>query len=366
MKIYLVGGAVRDELLGKKPKDFDYLVVGATIEDFFKKYPNAVKVGKSFPVFLVNNNEYAFARKEKKVSLGYRGFETYFSEKITLKEDLSRRDFTINALAKDLESGEIIDYFNGIKDLKNKRLVHITNAFKEDPLRVYRGASLMARLGDFSISNKTILLMNSLKNELYTLSKERVWIETLKGLNGKMPSKFFKTLKQADVLEIHFNFLKNISEKEFEKTMQFVDYFYWNPLLSFAFLFVFIDKTKIDIERVFFQLNLPSRFVKFTSFFLKYKDLILTKDFYKYEKMVEFLFKLSSFEQKYNSKISNCFFRSFYRLKIVSRYDYEIFIKAYELIKSYKLPEYIKNKGKETANFLKQKRVEIYKQCLKK
>ncbi|HPA56442.1 MAG TPA: HD domain-containing protein [bacterium] len=210
MKIYSVGGSVRDEILKEKSSDRDFVVVGATVEEFLKKFPNAKKIGSSFPVFLVDGAEYAFARIEKKSGPGYHGFEIESHPEVTLIEDLKRRDLTINAMAKDIETGEIIDPFGGIKDLDNKRIVHVTEAFAEDPLRVYRVARFASRFYDFSIDKTTIKLMNSLKNELNTLSVERVWTECLKALSSKKPARFFSVLDEAGVLDVHFPELLNL------------------------------------------------------------------------------------------------------------------------------------------------------------
>ncbi|MBP5202062.1 multifunctional CCA tRNA nucleotidyl transferase/2'3'-cyclic phosphodiesterase/2'nucleotidase/phosphatase, partial [bacterium] len=163
MKIYAVGGSVRDEILGIEANDRDFVVVGATEAEFLAKFPKAEKVGKSFPVFLVNGCEYAFARKERKNGRGYTGFDVEFSPDITLEEDLKRRDITINAIAKDPDSqGGYIDPFGGIEDIKNKRIVHVSEAFAEDPLRVYRVARFAAKFPDFSVDSATIKLMNSI------------------------------------------------------------------------------------------------------------------------------------------------------------------------------------------------------------
>ena len=210
MKIYSVGGSVRDEILGETSADSDFVVVGATVEDFLKKFPNAKKIGSSFPVFLVDGSEYAFARKEKKRGRGYHGFEIESHPEVTLIEDLRRRDITINAIAKDLETAEIIDPFGGMKDLDNRRIVHVTDAFAEDPLRVYRVARFAARFHDFSIDETTVKLMNSLKNELNTLSVERVWTECLKAISSKKPARFFTVLDEAEVLDVHFPELFNL------------------------------------------------------------------------------------------------------------------------------------------------------------
>jgi len=205
MKIYQVGGSVRDEILGIGAFDKDFVVVGATEAEFLEKFPKAEKVGKSFPVFLVNGCEYAFARRERKTGHGYRGFAVEFSPDITLEEDLRRRDITINAIAKDPDfPNKYIDPYGGIEDIKNKRIIHVSEAFSEDPLRVYRVARFAAKFPDFSVDESTIKLMNSIGDELETLSTERVWKELEKALSYPRPSRFFEILKEADLLKYHF------------------------------------------------------------------------------------------------------------------------------------------------------------------
>ncbi len=205
MKIYQVGGSVRDEIIGIPVSDKDFVVVGATEAEFLKKFPKAEKVGKSFPVFLVNGCEYAFARRERKTGHGYRGFSVEFSPDITLEEDLRRRDITINAIAKDPDFPDrYIDPYGGIGDIKNKRIVHVSEAFSEDPLRVYRVARFAAKFPDFSVDKSTIKLMNSIGDELETLSTERVWKELEKALVYPRPSRFFEILKEAELLKYHF------------------------------------------------------------------------------------------------------------------------------------------------------------------
>ncbi|MBO4711272.1 multifunctional CCA tRNA nucleotidyl transferase/2'3'-cyclic phosphodiesterase/2'nucleotidase/phosphatase [bacterium] len=205
MKIYQVGGSVRDEIIGIPVSDKDFVVVGATESEFLKKFPKAEKVGKSFPVFLVNGCEYAFARRERKTGHGYRGFDVEFSPDITLEEDLKRRDITINAIAKDPDfPNRYIDPYGGIEDIKNKRIVHVSEAFSEDPLRVYRVARFAAKFPDFSVDKSTIKLMNSMGEELLSLSTERVWKELEKALVYPRPSRFFEILKEAELLKYHF------------------------------------------------------------------------------------------------------------------------------------------------------------------
>ena len=188
MKIYLVGGAVRDKILGIPVNDKDYLVVGSTPEEMVKL--GYKPIGKDFPVFLhpKTKEEYALARTERKVGKGYHGFKFYTSPDVTLEEDLRRRDITINAIAKD-EDGNIYDPFNGIDDIKNKIIRHVSDAFIEDPLRVLRVARFAALDIKFKVKKETLDLMKRmvLSGELKSLSAERVVAEITKGLQGENP-----------------------------------------------------------------------------------------------------------------------------------------------------------------------------------
>ena len=201
--LYLVGGAIRDEIMGKPVYDKDYCVTGISKENFIKIFPQAKVRGKTFEVFEIEKTEFALARTEIKTGRGHKEFETTTSEKISIQQDLARRDITINAIAKEVLTGKIIDPFNGIKDIKNKTIRAITDAFAEDPLRVYRVARIAAKT-EFKVEENTIRLMNSLKEELETLSKERVFCEFEKALQTDKPSIFFNVLREANVLEVHF------------------------------------------------------------------------------------------------------------------------------------------------------------------
>ena len=208
MKVYLVGGAVRDQLLGLPVKDRDWIVVGATPATLLSL--GYQQVGKDFPVFLnpKTKEEYALARTESKSSAGYTGFICDFSPTITLEQDLIRRDLTINAMAQS-KDGEIIDPYGGKQDLENRILRHISPAFSEDPLRVLRVARFAARyhsLG-FKIASETLSLMAELaqSGELQHLTTERVWLETEKALNEKNPEIYFETLHKTGALKVLFS-----------------------------------------------------------------------------------------------------------------------------------------------------------------
>lgn len=201
--LYLVGGAVRDELLENKVHDEDYCVQGIEVNDFEELFPNSYKRGKFFGVYDIEGKEFALARKEIKKGEGHKGFVIKIGKEISIKEDLSRRDITINSIAKEVLTGKLIDPYNGIQDLKNKIIKATTNAFKEDPLRTYRVARFASVL-NFSVEENTLKMMNELKKELGTLSQERVFEEFKKALASNKPSIFFEILKKADVLDIHF------------------------------------------------------------------------------------------------------------------------------------------------------------------
>ncbi len=201
---YLVGGAVRDQLLNLSIYDRDWVVVGSTVAEMLSL--GFTQVGKDFPVFLhpQTKEEYALARTEKKHRQGYTGFICDAQSSVTLTEDLLRRDLTINAIAMD-ESGEIFDPYQGKLDLENRVFRHVSQAFIEDPLRILRVARFAARFHNyqFSIASETLALMNeiSLSGELKTLSGERVWQEMHRSLGGEHPEVFFNTLQKCGALK---------------------------------------------------------------------------------------------------------------------------------------------------------------------
>ncbi len=201
--LYLVGGAVRDEIMQKPIVDEDYCVVRISKEKFEKLFPNAILRGKDFAVYDIDKKEFALARKERKSGVGHKQFEIQTDETITIEEDLARRDITINSIAKNVLTGEIIDPFHGKEDIKKGIIRKTTDAFAEDPLRVYRVARFAATL-NFEVEPKTIEEMKRLKPELKSLSVERVFTEFKKALSSDHPSVFFNTLRKAEVLDVHF------------------------------------------------------------------------------------------------------------------------------------------------------------------
>ena len=214
MEVFQVGGSVRDELLGFESQDRDWVVVNSSPEEMEKK--GFKPIGKDFPVFLhpKTNEEYALARTERKSGVGYKGFEFYFDSNVTLEEDLKRRDFTINSIAKD-QNGRLIDPYNGIVDLEKKIFRHTSPAFAEDPLRVLRFARFKSyeQLHEFKLHKETAVYFKKIinANELQNLSPERVWMETKKALQNKYSDEFFKSVIEYQIINPWFKDLKRVS-----------------------------------------------------------------------------------------------------------------------------------------------------------
>ena len=207
MKIYMVGGAVRDRLLGRLVNDHDWVVVGATPEQMAAQ--GFLAVGRDFPVFLHphTREEYALARTERKSGRGYRGFVVQTSPDVTLEEDLSRRDLTINAIASSADPitpESLIDPYGGVPDLRDKVLRHVTDAFHDDPVRILRVARFAARFTDFSVAPETLALMRSMveHGEADHLVAERVWQEISRGLMEPQPARMFEVLRQCGALRV--------------------------------------------------------------------------------------------------------------------------------------------------------------------
>lgn len=205
MNIYLVGGAVRDRLLGIPVKDRDWLVVGGTEAEMLER--GFVRADGVFPVFLhpESGEEYALARRETKTEPGYKGFDVEYGVDVTLEQDLQRRDFTINALVED-EQGEVIDLVGGLDDIEQRRLRHISPAFTEDPVRLLRAARFIARLSPqgFSLAHETFGLMKQMATpeELAALKPERIWQEMKRALSEAEPWRFFEVLQRCGALAL--------------------------------------------------------------------------------------------------------------------------------------------------------------------
>ncbi|MDR3351460.1 MAG: multifunctional CCA addition/repair protein [Zoogloeaceae bacterium] len=202
MQIYLVGGAVRDELLGRPVTDRDYVVVGSTPEELLAQ--GFTPVGRDFPVFLhpETHEEYALARTERKTGRGYHGFLFHAAPDVPLEADLARRDLTINAMAKDA-AGKLIDPFHGKADLEARVLRHVGPAFAEDPVRILRLARFSARYGNFSIAPETQALLAEMvaAGEVDALVPERVWQEIARGLMEAFPARMFEVLRECGALQ---------------------------------------------------------------------------------------------------------------------------------------------------------------------
>jgi tRNA nucleotidyltransferase (CCA-adding enzyme) len=273
MQVYLVGGAVRDELLGLNVKDRDWVVVGATPEAMLEA--GYRPVGSDFPVFLhpETHEEYALARTERKTGRGYKGFTFHTDPNVTLDEDLLRRDLTINSMAKS-QDGVIIDPFNGQTDLKNRVLRHVSDAFLEDPLRVLRVARFQARFAHlgFHIAPETVELMQSISTsgELNHLTAERVWQEFERALNTKTPSQFLATLDGSRA-----NYLLTPLDRARSMEVVFVD----SPLLQtaeerFALLCHIANLSTHEVETLALRLKIPNRFKSLAITYSKYSKTL--------------------------------------------------------------------------------------------
>lgn len=228
MKIYAVGGAIRDTLMGLPVHDIDYVVVGSSVEEMMSK--GYRPVGKDFPVFLhpETQAEYALARTERKTGKGYKGFMFYADPTVTLEQDLERRDLTINAMAQEVDAngkwvGPILDPYNGQQDLAARIFRHVSVAFAEDPLRLLRIARFAARFPEFTVAPET---MNALQlivrsNELSTLSAERVWQELSRGFTASKPMRMFQVLLDADAARVllPLKLVCNLAKEEYREQL---------------------------------------------------------------------------------------------------------------------------------------------------
>lgn len=271
MEIYLVGGAVRDELLGLEIRERDWVVVGATPAQMLKQ--GFRQVGRDFPVFLhpMTREEYALARAERKQGHGYLGFEVQADPGISLEEDLKRRDLTINAMARDAEGRRLIDPYHGLADLENRLLRHVSDAFVEDPVRLLRIARFAARFAHlgFEIAPETMELLRQMVNsgEVNHLVPERVWQEIAKALETQRPQRFFQVLCECGAMAVVLPELAGLCEEdESLERLARVTNQTSEPRLSFASLCFGLETEQIQslcqrlpIPREFQQLALLAR-----------------------------------------------------------------------------------------------------------
>ena len=324
MKIYKVGGAVRDHIMGVKPNDSDWVVVGSTPEEM--KSLGYKQVGADFPVFLhpQTNEEYALARTEKKTGKGYSGFSVQYEKNISLEEDLLRRDLTMNSIAMS-ESGQIIDPYNGVKDIKNKILRHTSEAFYEDPLRALRLARFKTKFSDFTIHEETAEVLSKilLSGEITYLTRERVlqemkkgfeidalkylqnimqlnltspWFENLSKLPETVSDKFEYAWCQISQLNA-FNFAHRLLESNDLKTTLNV----WQEMHSYN------QKAEIDDKVLFFQKITSPKYDKYFMNLLPYFEPTMEscKKIYEEIKTIDFSY-LANLDRNllYNEKIN--------------------------------------------------------------
>ena len=213
---YLVGGAVRDKIRGVQFHDKDYCIEGIEEKIFAENFPHAAKFGKSFPVYSVLIDEkfceVAFARTEKKIGEGYKGFSVNFDKNVTIEEDLFRRDTTINAMAVKILTGEVIDPFGGREDVLQKKIRAVSKHFVDDPVRALRAARQSAQF-DFEITPETLIAMNQCAKEISAEPRERIFAELENALKTETPSKFFRSLEKSNLLEVTFPEIFNLRGK---------------------------------------------------------------------------------------------------------------------------------------------------------
>lgn len=273
MKKYIVGGYCRDRIMGIRAKDKDYVLVGAKPRDIeYLKSIGYKQVGADFPVFLSpDGDEYALARTERKTGDGYGGFEVNTAG-VTLEQDLYRRDLTVNAIAWDTSLQKHIDPYNGKKDIQDKVLRHVSDAFKEDPLRVLRLARFAARYSDFKVHPSTDKMVKEMvsKGELNTLTKERVYVEFEKAFSEEKPSIFLKYLKDIGALKIllpHFEATK--------KELETIDSLRHNCTTGYAGDFIWaviLKDAQPSKDYCIGSVKLPARFVKFSDFIKRHNE----------------------------------------------------------------------------------------------
>lgn len=396
MKIYLVGGAVRNKLLNLPINDKDWLVIGATPK--IMKKLGYHQVGKNFPVFIhpKNGEEYSLARTEKKLGQGYTGFITEYNPKITLEQDLIRRDLTINAIAQNPKTGEYIDPYGGIKDIKYKILKHISDAFVEDPLRVLRVArfaSFLYYLG-FKIDQKTMKLMKKIvqKGEMKTLSPERIWKETENAIKSKDPDVYFYILYKCRCLNILMPDIKDFSGnmhiliyktlKNIKKISRLTKELDIRFTVSIFCFFQNINKLNNDvnkfndiqwIKKFSLKLKIPNYLRDLTILIIKCNNLIQKKRKKIVLNIINILYLIDAWRKPFLiKKISQIIYFSY----LISKKNSKIskYLKKEILFKSFLITSKISIKkilsknllGNEIKKEIKQRRIKILQKNIKK
>jgi tRNA nucleotidyltransferase (CCA-adding enzyme) len=341
MRTYLVGGAVRDQLLGKEPKERDWVVVGSSPDEMIAK--GFKQVGKDFPVFIhpKSGEEYALARTERKSGHGYTGFNFNTDSNVTLEEDLERRDLTINAIAQD-DSGNFIDPFDGQKDILEKKLRHVSDAFSEDPLRVLRIARFKSDLDGFEITKETLIKIDDIKKsgELNYLTGERIWLELYKVSD---PFEFSKNLEELNVSNILPGFMKDT--RSTSKNL--------NKLNNISY---FIHTAISDIDVFCKKLKVPNEYRDLAILLNNCKDHLIAY-YPQPDSADELISIIKKLDIRKKDRLNNFF-------EIISNeYTYiEFFKDLINKIRSYKLDDsLIKKSGKEIQKLILSAHLDISK-----
>jgi tRNA nucleotidyltransferase/poly(A) polymerase len=349
MKTYMVGGAVRDHMMGLVPKDFDYVVVGATPEQLVEA--GYQKVGADFPVFLAEDGtEFAMARTERKTGHGYNGFDTRFTPDVTLSDDLFRRDLTVNAMAFDKEGYErgefaVIDPYHGMDDLEDKVFRHVSEAFAEDPLRVLRLARFAARFGpEWTIHPSTLELCRSLSKsgELKHLTKERIVKELTRALAEPFAAEFFTSLREMGAMSV----FPGLEDAEHILYFQHPT----NPLMNWAL--ATSDMLTAEIESLERHLNMPNEYREFTKMFHSLFDIFDEEG--RSKNVVDLLYSADAYRKSelFLSMLESC------REAGIFVVPFEHAYAATSHVCFDTLPEHVREhaKGKEIAEAIKEQR----------
>ena len=368
MKNYLVGGAVRDKILGLPIKERDWVVVGATVQEMLNL--GYRQVGKEFPVFLhpQTGEEYALARLERKIKPGYKGFSFDASSEVTLNDDLMRRDLTINAIAFDPETQTLIDPFEGQKDIENKILRHVSPAFAEDPVRILRVARFLARFSSlgFGVDPHTVHLMHKMvqAGEVNALVAERVWKELERGLGEKNPEKFFELLAQCEALPLLFPQL-DIKGKGIRALLS-ATMLTQSTNVRFAALLHDLPDTKKNIAALSHRYRVPNAYRELALLTATHYPNALNMKTLSAEKLLELFSALDIFrrETRFKNFLLACIAIAHAHQR---DFDVEWFTQAAEETKSVDVQALIASglEGNQLALHLKEKRKEKLEQWLK-